>query len=157
MPQLAIAVKRIDVFGGASEHRYPLLGIAAIRLVEGVLSVVEIYAQPVFSRTNWTLISNGEQRQTLTKLLALRSWLIKEKGVTLSVEKPLFAWGGTNYVPDFVVTKYRHGIAKHLIVETAMGADRDFKKRSALLRDAEVYEQQDDALDRNLLRWALRG
>jgi hypothetical protein len=120
------------------------------------LYIDRLIAQPMASVTNWMLLGAPAQRQTLAKIVEVCDWLSNEKGVEVSVTKPLFAWH-SNAKPDFLLCAPNN---RYLAVETSESDDSAVKARRAVLFEkAEVIVDRADTPDETeieIIRWALR-
>lgn len=142
--------------GNATPEAYPLAALAAVFMDDAVLYIDRLIAQPMASDTNWMLLGASAQRQTLAKIVEVCDWLSSEKGVEVSVTKPLFAWH-SNVKPDFLLCAPNN---RYLAVETSESDDSAAKARRAVLFEkAEVIVDHADTSNETeveIIRWALR-
>ena len=156
--------------GDVSPARFPMLALAAVKLSGGALVAHKLYAHPIASVDHWMLLDSNLERQTLADLRSVSAWLESAKAITVSIEKPLFAWHDTGERPDFVVQRRaQDGHWSYMVVET-MGFDdpkylaRKQAMRGKLLQQGvEVYwdmrasdPDASKALRSAVARWALR-
>lgn len=156
--------------GDVSPARFPMLALACVKLSGGALVAHKLYAHPIASVDHWMLLDSNLERQTLADLRSVISWLESAKGISISVEKPLFAWNDTGERPDFVLQILgQDGRRSYMVVET-MGLDEpDYIARkqamrgNLLLRGVEVFwdmravdSDASKALRSAVARWAIR-
>ena len=113
---------------------------------DGRPGILKAYAHPVASRAHLMLVDSDRERATLRQLLGVRHWLQARKGLTITLEKPLFdiaADPGDDAgepcsrppcIPDFVVrASDTSGRSTALVVETMGYADPRYRERKGRL------------------------
>lgn len=155
--------------GDVSPARFPMLAIARITLIDGGLSIQELYAHPVQGNGSWMLVDSNHERNAVDDLKSVATWLHNAKGISISFEKPLFEWNNTGEKPDFVLTKYSASKQSNYCIVETMGFDdhqyltRKSELRKKLITVAEVIMDErvnnpeaSLQLKREVARWAIR-
>ena len=120
---------------------------------------------------HWMLLDPNLERQTLADLRSVAAWLDITKGITVSIEKPLFAWHDTSERPDFVVQRLGlDGRRSYMVVEAMSLDDPEYTARRQSMRGklfqggVEVYwdmrasdPDASKSLRSAVARWAVRN
>lgn len=164
----SVAVRgKIAVFAETDGHqasrvtgetaRKPYLAICLVgrSFPEAIVEVLEAYLHPCVSTTNLMPVDSNNERDTLEQIMLVQAWLLKNRDIRFSIEKPLFhidgpgtvlgtddALGGNASpppvcIPDFILRQ--EGDARRgnpvVIVETMGFADEVYRHRKRRTHD----------------------
>ena len=146
---LVAASGTVKVFGQRVETRYPLLTLIKLDRNQ---TVIDGYAHPIYTPTCWALVDSEYERQTLD-LLCQAARRVTAGGGLIAIEKPLFEWRETGFLPDFVIEFTKNSSTRYLVVETMGSDDVAYRERKARLREqlsfAYDYVEHDFLLPEN--------
>ena len=128
----------MKAFGGDwSPARFPMLALCSLApRSDGEVVLHQAYAQPIVSDRRWMLLDSDLERTTYDDLDRACTWLARETGIAVTIEKPLFEWQQSCERPDFVLSvRSRTGSAEHLIVETMGYSDEIYEARKSKLAE----------------------
>ena len=147
-----IAVRgRVAVFGEnpercrASSLRPPYLAacVVARAAADAAVEVQSAYVHPCASRGHMLLLDSDYERQTLTQLRSVQSWLRRRCGVLTTIDKPLFDLrppASTDdaprppLIPDFLVGVVGPGgVRRNVVVETMGWSEPLYRERKERL------------------------
>jgi hypothetical protein len=131
--------------------RAPYLAVCSVArpAADEPVQVLAAYAHPCVSASHLMLVDSDLERRTLMQLRSVQDWLLRKRGIAVTIVKPLFdlgpaedaADGGSSRppcMPDFIVRARGVGEAgaPEVIVETMGFADEDYRARKCRVHPA---------------------
>lgn len=121
---------------------YLAIGLLARPGLREPVRTLSAYVHPCASNDRLMLVDSNLERQTLEQLLTVQSWLLRKKGMSVTIAKPLedmstaIASGQPEsrpvVMPDFVVTGQIAGAETRTVaVETKGFSDEGYRERKA--------------------------
>lgn len=141
-----------DVDHAVEGRCYMAIALVAQAAPNGELEVIRAYLHRCLAKNDFMLVDSGLEMETFWQINSIRGWMA-ERGVTFSVEKPLFDIGaGEDYsedrnendgevvarevvIPDFIVRSNDAPGNKTVIVETMGFADDAYRSRKVRMHE----------------------
>ena len=134
-----------DEPGPAEGARAPYLALCIVARPTPIdpVQLVSAYVHPCASMDRVMLVDSDLERQTLSILLAFQRRMGRGRQAAVTIEKPMESIGSAEaedgtprppLIPDFVVvTRYRDGCERRVVVETMGYADEGYRDRKRVL------------------------